>query len=99
MSKFSYFHVIAHGVLFVKYASILLQAITLQVDEAFLYAVLDLTKLDGVEWEVDSEKCVYSSTYFMKQILISMTVYLFSIQIMYRIQFLSNPARVYILNF
>ncbi|KAH8120322.1 vacuolar protein sorting-associated protein vps13 [Phellopilus nigrolimitatus] len=45
----------AHGVLFVKYASILLQAITVQIDEAFLYAVLDLTKLEGVNWETESE--------------------------------------------
>ncbi|KLO14457.1 hypothetical protein SCHPADRAFT_996578 [Schizopora paradoxa] len=45
----------SHGVLFVKYASILLQAITIQLDEAFLYAVLDLTKLQGVDWEAESE--------------------------------------------
>ena len=45
-----------HGVLFVKYASILLQALTIQLDEAFLYAVLDLTKLQGVDWEAESEK-------------------------------------------
>lgn len=50
-----FFHV-GHGVLFVKYASILLQAITIQVDEAFLYAVLDLTKLQGIDWEAESEK-------------------------------------------
>lgn len=46
----------AHGVLFVKYASILLQALTIQIDEAFLYASLDLTKLEGVSWESETEK-------------------------------------------
>ncbi|EJD03959.1 vacuolar protein sorting-associated protein vps13 [Fomitiporia mediterranea MF3/22] len=45
----------AHGVLFVKYASILLQALTIQIDEGFLYAILDLTKLEGVTWETEEE--------------------------------------------
>ncbi|KAI5124698.1 hypothetical protein M0805_004304 [Coniferiporia weirii] len=45
----------AHGVLFVKYASILLQAITVQIEEAFLYAVLDLTRLEGISWQTESE--------------------------------------------
>lgn len=47
---------IAHGVLFVKYASILLQAITVQIDEAFLYAIMDLVKLDGIDWDADTER-------------------------------------------
>ena len=45
--------VVAHGVLFVKYASILLQAITVQIDEAFLYALMDVAKLDGIDWDAD----------------------------------------------
>ncbi|KZS92954.1 vacuolar protein sorting-associated protein 13 [Sistotremastrum niveocremeum HHB9708] len=44
-----------HGVLFVKYASILLQAMTIQVDEDFLFALYDLTKLKGLSWEDESE--------------------------------------------
>ena len=48
----------AHGVMFVKYASVLLQALTVQIDEAFLYAVLDLTKLEGVSWETDTDRRV-----------------------------------------
>ena len=48
----------AHGVLFIKYASILLQAITVQIDEAFLYAVLDLTKLEGVSWDTDEDRYI-----------------------------------------
>lgn len=42
---------IAHGVLFIKYASVLLQALSIQVDEDFLFALLDLTKVRGLAWE------------------------------------------------
>ena len=42
--------------MFVKYASLLLQAITVEIDEAFLYAILDLTRLEGVSWESNTEK-------------------------------------------
>jgi hypothetical protein len=41
---------LAHGVLFVKYASVLLQAMTVQLDEDFVFALYDLTKLKGVSW-------------------------------------------------
>lgn len=37
----------AHGVLYFKYASILLQEMTVEVDEDFLFALLDFTKLRG----------------------------------------------------
>lgn len=47
---------LAHGLMFVKYASLLLQAITVEIDEAFLYAILDLTRLEGVSWESNTEK-------------------------------------------
>jgi vacuolar protein sorting-associated protein 13A/C len=40
-----------HGVLFVKYCSILLQALTIQADEDFLYAVYELSKIRGASWE------------------------------------------------
>ncbi|KAI0275069.1 vacuolar protein sorting-associated protein 13 [Gloeopeniophorella convolvens] len=40
-----------HGVLFVKYCSILLQALTVQADEDFLYAVYELSKIRGASWE------------------------------------------------
>lgn len=52
------FSTLAHGLMFVKYASLLLQAITIEIDEAFLYAILDLTKLEGVNWETQTEKYV-----------------------------------------
>lgn len=40
-----------HGVLFIKYCSILLQALTIQADEDFLYAVYELSKIRGASWE------------------------------------------------
>lgn len=47
----------AHGVTFVKYASILLQSITVRLDEDFLMEVIDLTKVKGA-WEGLSEEYV-----------------------------------------
>ncbi|EKM61051.1 uncharacterized protein PHACADRAFT_156217 [Phanerochaete carnosa HHB-10118-sp] len=41
----------AHGVTFVKYCSILVQALTVQADEDFLYALFDLTKIKGAPWD------------------------------------------------
>lgn len=49
-----------HGVLFVKYCSILLQALNIEADEDFLYAVYDLTKLKGASWTKEQEECVFS---------------------------------------
>ncbi|ORY77300.1 vacuolar protein sorting-associated protein vps13 [Protomyces lactucae-debilis] len=40
----------SHGVIFVKYASILMQEFTLEVDEDFLFAVLDFSKVPGASW-------------------------------------------------
>jgi vacuolar protein sorting-associated protein 13A/C len=45
-----------HGVLFVKYCSILLQALTIQADEDFLYAVYELSKIRGASWEEDQRQ-------------------------------------------
>ncbi|VDB84480.1 unnamed protein product [Peniophora sp. CBMAI 1063] len=44
-----------HGVLFVKYCSVLLQALTVEVDEDFLYALLDLSQVKGLSWEEEQE--------------------------------------------
>lgn len=49
-------HMTAHGVLFIKYASILLQALSIQMDEDFLFALLDLTKLHNLTWETEEEE-------------------------------------------
>lgn len=37
----------AHGVIFVKYATILLQEIALEIDEGFLFALLEFSKLEN----------------------------------------------------
>jgi vacuolar protein sorting-associated protein 13A/C len=47
----------AHGVIFVKYASILLQSLTIMIDEDFLMEIIDMTRLKGV-WESMEEECV-----------------------------------------
>ncbi|CAK5280530.1 unnamed protein product [Mycena citricolor] len=41
----------AHGVLFVKYCSILLQALTVEADEDLLFSIYDLTQIKGASWE------------------------------------------------
>ncbi|CCL98963.1 uncharacterized protein FIBRA_00971 [Fibroporia radiculosa] len=40
-----------HGVFFVKYCSILMQALTIEADEDFLYAIYDLTRIKGASWD------------------------------------------------
>jgi len=45
-------------VLFVKYCSILLQALTIQADEDFLYAVYELSKIRGASWEEEQRQQV-----------------------------------------
>ncbi|OCH96150.1 vacuolar protein sorting-associated protein 13 [Obba rivulosa] len=45
----------AHGVFFVKYCSILLQALTIEADEDFLFSVYDLTKIKGASWDEEQE--------------------------------------------
>ncbi|KAF8335473.1 vacuolar protein sorting-associated protein 13 [Cantharellus anzutake] len=40
----------SHGVLFIKYASVLLQAMSISADEDFLFALLDFSKFSSVSW-------------------------------------------------
>ncbi|KAJ8102210.1 hypothetical protein POJ06DRAFT_300095 [Lipomyces tetrasporus] len=40
----------SHGVLYVKYATILLQQMTVEIDEDFLFALLDFSKVPGASW-------------------------------------------------
>lgn len=44
-----------HGVLFIKYATVLLQEMTIEIDEDFLYALLDFSKFPGASWNKVSE--------------------------------------------
>lgn len=45
----------SHGVFFVKYATILLQEMTMEVDEDFLFALLDFSKIPGASWSETHE--------------------------------------------
>ncbi|KIY71623.1 vacuolar protein sorting-associated protein 13 [Cylindrobasidium torrendii FP15055 ss-10] len=45
----------AHGVVFVKYCSVLLQALNVEADEDLLFAIYDLSQLQGVSWETNTE--------------------------------------------
>ncbi|PCH33647.1 vacuolar protein sorting-associated protein vps13 [Wolfiporia cocos MD-104 SS10] len=49
-----------HGVFFVKYCSILLQALTIEADEDFLYALFDLTRIKGASWDEEQEDVLIS---------------------------------------
>jgi hypothetical protein len=48
----------AHGVLYIKYASILIQAITVELDEDFAYALYDFSQFDGAAWQEQPEEYV-----------------------------------------
>ncbi|RCK56101.1 Vacuolar protein sorting-associated protein 13 [Candida viswanathii] len=39
-----------HGVVFIKYATLLLQEMTIEIDEDFLFALLDFSKFPGAAW-------------------------------------------------
>ncbi|KAI1823936.1 vacuolar protein sorting-associated protein 13 [Xylaria intraflava] len=45
----------SYGVLYVKYATILLQQMTIDLDEDFIYAVLDFSKVPGASWSETDE--------------------------------------------
>lgn len=49
----------SHGVLFIKYATVLLQEMSVEVDEDFLFALLDFSKIPGASWntEVEDKLC------------------------------------------
>ena len=44
-----------HGVLFVKYCSILLQALTIEADEDLLFSLYGLAQLENI-WEEETEE-------------------------------------------
>lgn len=40
----------SHGVVFIKYATVLLQEMTMELDEDFLFALLEFSKFPGASW-------------------------------------------------
>lgn len=54
--QFTHLRDLEHGVTFVKYFSVLLQALTVEADEDFLFVLYDLTKLKGASWDEGQEE-------------------------------------------
>ncbi|KAJ9479242.1 Vacuolar protein sorting-associated protein 13 [Pseudozyma hubeiensis] len=46
----------SHGVTHIKYASVLLQEITAELDEDFLFALYEFSKFEGAAWQLEAEK-------------------------------------------
>lgn len=45
----------SYGVTYIKYATVLLQQMTLEIDEDFVYALLDFSKVPGASWSETHE--------------------------------------------
>ena len=45
----------SYGVLYIKYATLLLQQMTLEIDEDFVYALLEFSKVPGASWSETHE--------------------------------------------
>ena len=45
----------SYGVIYVKYATVLLQQMTLEIDEDFVFALLDFSKVPGASWSETHE--------------------------------------------
>jgi vacuolar protein sorting-associated protein 13A/C len=45
----------SYGVLYIKYATVLLQQLTVEIDEDFIFAMLDFTKIPGASWSEEKE--------------------------------------------
>lgn len=45
----------SYGVQYIKYATLLLQQITIELDEDFIFALLDFTKVPGASWSEEKE--------------------------------------------
>ncbi|GIK03206.1 hypothetical protein Aspvir_007275 [Aspergillus viridinutans] len=45
----------SYGVLYIKYATVLLQQMTLELDEDFIFAMLDFAKVPGASWSEEQE--------------------------------------------
>lgn len=53
---------IAYGVLYIKYATFLLQQMTVEIDEDFIFALLDFSKLPGASWSSEREDVLCDET-------------------------------------
>ncbi|KAG7815578.1 hypothetical protein KL924_000664 [Ogataea haglerorum] len=48
-----------HGVTYIKYATMLLQEMSIEVDEDFLFALLDFSKIPGAAWNKDVQNVLW----------------------------------------
>lgn len=46
----------SYGVLYIKYATVLLQQMTVDLDEDFIFAVLDFSKIPGATWSTSEDE-------------------------------------------
>ncbi|KAK6342601.1 hypothetical protein TWF718_007998 [Orbilia javanica] len=46
----------SYGVLYIKYATFLLQQMTVEIDEDFIFALLDFSRIPGASWAQDREE-------------------------------------------
>jgi vacuolar protein sorting-associated protein 13A/C len=52
----------SYGVLYIKYATLLLQQMTLEIDEDFIFALLDFSKIPEASWADDDEDKLCDNT-------------------------------------
>lgn len=52
----------SHGVLFIKYATILLQEMSVEIDEDFLFALLDFARFPGASWNKEQQDKLCDAT-------------------------------------
>ena len=50
----------SYGVLYIKYATMLLQQMTIEIDEDFIFSVLDFTRVPGASWSEEVEGKLYT---------------------------------------
>ncbi|SCU93408.1 LADA_0G02938g1_1 [Lachancea dasiensis] len=54
-----------HGVLYLKHATLLLQELTIQLDEDFLFALIDFAKVPGASWLIDLKEELQTEFYML----------------------------------
>ncbi|KIR30243.1 vacuolar protein sorting-associated protein vps13 [Cryptococcus deuterogattii LA55] len=64
----------SHGVIFVKYATILLQAMTIEMDEDFLFALLDFVKFKNASWKEEGQEVSTRNPFYYALNALTMTL-------------------------
>lgn len=53
---------LGYGVTYIKYATLLIQQMTVEIDEDFIYALLDFTKIPGISWSQEEDGTLCDET-------------------------------------